>query len=160
MALDRPYIRQRAQLARFLLGGRWTSKTLSEERVLKVQAAQRSGCVHGALACALLWLRDALRHRRCDLPRTQRRLYTVVCSLTRSSPAVTGLVCAMFLEAGYDKWLCDVLLFELHTSLSGVFVRGGRSEKQGRVPCGMTRIALCDSGSGAVGASVWSVVTS
>ena len=64
----------------------------------------------------------------------------------------------MVIEYAYDKWLCDILLFELHTSLSGVFVRGGRNEKRERVPRGMTRIALCDSG--AVGASVWSVATS
>ena len=56
-------------------------------------------------------------------------------------------------EAAYDEWLCGVVLFELHTSLSGVFVRGGRNEKRERVPRGMTRIAMCDSG--AVGASVW-----
>ena len=76
----------------------------------------------------------------------------------RSSPTVTGLVCAMFLEACYDKWLCGVLLFELHTSLSGLFVRGRRTEKRTRVPRGIALLAPCDSG--AVSGSVWSVVIS
>ena len=64
----------------------------------------------------------------------------------RSSPTVTGLVCAMFLEAGYDKWLCEVLLFELHTSLSGVFLRGGRTEDRERAPRSMTQPALAGLG--------------
>ena len=75
-----------------------------------------------------------------------------------STPAVQGLVCLMVLEYGYDQWLCDVVLFELHTGLSGVFARGGRTEKRERVPRGITRLALCDSG--AFGRFVWSVVTS
>ena len=62
------------------------------------------------------------------------------------------------LEYGYSKWLCDGFLFELHTSLSGVFARGDRTEKRERVPRGMTVLASCDSG--AFGGSVWSVVTS
>ena len=64
----------------------------------------------------------------------------------------------MVLEYGYVEWLCDVLLFELRTGLSGVFARGGRTEKRERVPRGIARLALCDSG--AFGRFVWSVVTS
>ena len=76
----------------------------------------------------------------------------------RSSPTVEGLVRMMFFEACCDRWLCDVVLFKLRMSLSGLCVRGGRSEKRERVPREMTRLASCDSG--AVGASVWSVATS
>ena len=61
------------------------------------------------------------------------------------------------LESAYDGWLCDVLLFELHTGLSGVLARGGRTEKRECVPGGITRPAWCDSG--AFGRFVWSVVT-
>ena len=64
----------------------------------------------------------------------------------------------MVLEYGYDQWLCDVVLFELRTGLSGVSARGGRAEKRERVPRGMARLASYDSG--AFGRSVWSVVTS
>ena len=64
----------------------------------------------------------------------------------------------MFLEFAYDGWLCGVVLFELRTGLSGVFARGGRTEKRERVPRGTARLALC--GSSAFGGSVWSVVTS
>ena len=52
----------------------------------------------------------------------------------------------MFLEAGYDKWLCDLLLFELRMSLSRVFVRGGRTEDRERAPRGMTQPALAGLG--------------
>ena len=74
-----------------------------------------------------------------------------------STPVVGSLVCVMFLESAYNGWLCGVLLFELHTGLSGVFARGGRTEKRERVPRGIARLALC--GSGAFGGSVWSEVT-
>ena len=63
----------------------------------------------------------------------------------------------MVLEDGYDRWLCDVLLFELRMSLSGVFARGGRTKQREFVPRGMAPLALC--GSGAFGGSVWSEVT-
>ena len=75
-----------------------------------------------------------------------------------STPAVQGLVCLMVLEYDYVEWLCDVLLFELRTALSGVFVRGGRAEERKRVPREIAWPASCDSG--AFGRSVWSVVTS
>ena len=52
----------------------------------------------------------------------------------------------IFLEYGYDSWLCGALLFELHTSLSGVFVRGGRTEDRERAPRGMTQPALTGLG--------------
>ena len=74
-----------------------------------------------------------------------------------STRAVEGLMHVITFGYGYDKWLCDGVLFELHTGLSGVFARGGRTEKRVRVPCGMARLALC--GSGAFGGSVWSEVT-
>ena len=64
----------------------------------------------------------------------------------------------MFLESAYDGWLCGAFLFELHTGLSGVFARGGRTKQREFVPRGMARLASCDSG--AFGASVWSVVIS
>ena len=64
----------------------------------------------------------------------------------------------LFLEFAYDGWLFGVVLFELRMSLSGVFARGGRTEKRERVPRGMARLASYDSG--AFGRSVWSVVTS
>ena len=64
----------------------------------------------------------------------------------------------MFVEAGYNWWLCDILLFELHMGLSGDLVCGGRTEKRGRVPRGMTHPAVCDSG--AVGGPVPLTVTS
>ena len=75
-----------------------------------------------------------------------------------STRAVEGLMHVITFGYGYDKWLCDGVLFELHTGLSGVFARGGRTEKRERVPRGITRLALCDSG--AFGRFVWSVVTS
>ena len=37
-------------------------------------------------------------------------------------------------EYGYDQWLCELFLFELRMSLSGVIVRGGRAEERERVP--------------------------
>ena len=49
-------------------------------------------------------------------------------------------------EAAYDEWLCGVVIFELHTSLSGVFVRGGRTEDRERAPRGMTQPALAGLG--------------
>ena len=49
-------------------------------------------------------------------------------------------------EAAYDEWLCGVVLFELHTSLSGVFVRGGRTEDRERAPRVMTQPALAGLG--------------
>ena len=75
-----------------------------------------------------------------------------------STRAFDGLMHMIIFEADYDKWLCVVVLFELDTGLSGVFARGGRTEKRERVPRGMARLASCDSG--AFGGSVWSVVTS
>ena len=66
-------------------------------------------------------------------------------------------MCEMVLWVAYDGWLCDVLLFELRMSLSGVFARGGRTKQREFVPRGMARLALC--GSGAFGGSVWSEVT-
>ena len=64
----------------------------------------------------------------------------------RSTPAVGGLVHMMVLAAGYDRWLCDVLLFELHTGLSGVFARGGCCEERERVARESARSAENDSG--------------
>ena len=61
----------------------------------------------------------------------------------------------IFLEYGYDSWLCRALLFHLRMAISGHFVRGGGTEERERVPCRMTQPALCDSG--AVGGSVWYV---
>ena len=52
----------------------------------------------------------------------------------RSTPAVQGLVYMVILEYGYDQWLCELFLFELRMSLSGVIVRGGRAEERERVP--------------------------
>ena len=63
----------------------------------------------------------------------------------------------MILGSAYVEWLCDVLLFELRTGLSGVFARGGRTKQREFVPRGMAPLALC--GSGAFGGSVWSEVT-
>ena len=64
----------------------------------------------------------------------------------------------MFVEACYHKWLCDVLLFELHMGLSGLLVCGGRTEQRERMPRGTTQLAACDSG--AVGGPVPLTVTS
>ena len=61
------------------------------------------------------------------------------------------------LEYGYSKWLCDGVRLQLRMGLSGVFARGGRTEKRERVPRGIAWLALC--GSGAFGGSVWSEVT-
>ena len=58
----------------------------------------------------------------------------------------------MFLECAYDGWLYGVLLFELHTGLSGVFARGGRTEKRERVARESARSDWNDSG--ALGVSV------
>ena len=58
----------------------------------------------------------------------------------------------MVLEDGYERWLCDVVLFELHTGLSGVFARGGRTEKRERVARESARSDWNDSG--ALGVSV------
>ena len=59
----------------------------------------------------------------------------------------------IILEPAYDTWLCGGLLFNLRTTLSGVFVRGACTEERERVPRGITRPASC--GSGAVSGSVW-----
>ena len=72
--------------------------------------------------------------------------------------AVEGIMHMMFVEPDYDQWLCDVVLFELHMGLSGVYARGGRSVERERMPRGTARLAFCDSGT--VDGSVWSVVTS
>ena len=56
-------------------------------------------------------------------------------------------------EAAYDLWLCRVVLFDLCMAISGLFVRGHRTEERERVPRGMTQPASC--GSGAVIGSVW-----
>ena len=52
----------------------------------------------------------------------------------------------MVLEDGYERWLCDVVLFELHTGLSGVFARGGCCEERERVARESARSAENDSG--------------
>ena len=62
------------------------------------------------------------------------------------------MVHLIFLEYGYDLWLYHGLLFNLRMTLSGLFVRGHRTEKRERVPRGMTLPASCDIG--AVGGSV------
>ena len=59
----------------------------------------------------------------------------------------------LLLEACYDRWLCEGLLFELHTVLSGVFRRRGRAEERERVARESARSAGSDSG--ALGVSVW-----
>ena len=71
----------------------------------------------------------------------------------RSHPTVAGVVRMIFLEYGYDKWLCGAVLFNLRMAFFGVFVRGDCTEERERVPRGMTRPASC--GSGAVSGSVW-----
>ena len=75
-----------------------------------------------------------------------------------STRTVEGIMHMMFVEPDYDRWLCNVVLFELHMGLSGVFARGDCSVERERMPRGTARLALC--GSGAFGGSVWSVVTS
>ena len=49
-------------------------------------------------------------------------------------------------ESAYDWWLCGVVLFELDTSLSGVFARGVRTEERERAPRCMTQPALAGLG--------------
>ena len=63
-----------------------------------------------------------------------------------------------FVEPDYDRWLCDVVLFELRMGLSGLSARGDRTVERERVPRGIVQPDFCDSG--AFGGSVWSVVTS
>ena len=63
-----------------------------------------------------------------------------------------------FVEPDYDRWLCDVVLFELRMGLSGLFARGDRTVELECVPREIVRLVCC--GSGAFGGSVWSVVTS
>ena len=73
----------------------------------------------------------------------------------RSHPTVAGVVRMIFLEYGYDSWLCGALLFNLRMAISGLFVRGGCTEERERVPCRIAQPASCDSG--AVCGSVWYV---
>ena len=58
-------------------------------------------------------------------------------------------------EATYDMWLCGAVLFHLRMAISGVFVRGARTEERERVPRGIMRPASCDCG--AVSGSAWYV---
>ena len=134
MGLHRLRSRQFALLAFWFLVGQQCSATLSEVCALKVRVVARRVLWSANFSCALLLLRHALRGRKCQLPRTLWCIYTVVCLLMRSSPTVTGLVCIMFLEYDYDKWLCGVLLFELDTSIGGGFVCGSHAEQRECVP--------------------------
>ena len=52
----------------------------------------------------------------------------------------------IFLEYGYDSWLCRALLFHLRMAISGHFVRGGGTEERERAPRGMTQPALAGLG--------------
>ena len=63
-----------------------------------------------------------------------------------STRAVDGLIHMITFETDYDKWLCVVVLLELDAGLSGVFVRGGRTEDRERAPRSMTQPALAGLG--------------
>ena len=63
-----------------------------------------------------------------------------------STRTVEGIMHMMFVEPDYDRWLCNVVLFELHMGLGGVFARGDCSVERERMPRGMARLALCGSG--------------
>ena len=74
---------------------------------------------------------DGSRTQTTDLPPFAARASVSDCapSLTHPLYVVRQLVCAIIFEPANDLWLHPLLLFALHTRLSGLFLRGGRSER-------------------------------